>query len=152
MWSWIKELFFLWTANGYSMIYVNFGDIRDPLKQNLSLQFCRNRNKDVIILTETHINLDQIHHIRNNWLSAIFFSLGDSHTKGLLVLLHLRIEGVTDVDTGPKGRLSSFKFTPSNDRVLCVHDPSGHSTREQLAKVRFFEGPQNCMGNKNEEM
>ena len=63
------------------MIYVNFGGIRDPLKQNLALQFCTNQNKDVSILTETHINLDQIHHIRNNWLGAIFFSLGDNHTK-----------------------------------------------------------------------
>ena len=103
------------------MIYVNFGGIRDPLKQNLALQFCRNRNKDVSILTEIRINLDQKHHIRNNWLGAIFFSPGDSHTKGLLVLLHLGLEGVIEVDTDPKGRFVSFKVTPSNDRVLCVY-------------------------------
>ena len=93
------------------MIYDNFNGIRDPLKQNLALQFCRNRNKDVSTLTETHINLDQIHHIRNNWLGAIFFSPGDSHTKGLLVLLHLVLEGVTEVDTDVKGRFASFKFS-----------------------------------------
>ena len=86
------------------MIYDNFGGIRDPLKQNLALQFCRNRNKDVNILTETQINLDQIHHIRNNWLDAFFFFLGYSHAKGLLVLLHLYLEGVTEVDTDPKRR------------------------------------------------
>ena len=103
------------------MIDNNFGGIRDPLKQNLVPQFCRNQNKDVSILTETHINLDQIHHIRNNWLGAIFFSPGDSHTKGLLELLHLGLEGVTEVDTNPKGRFVSFKVTPSNDRVLCVY-------------------------------
>ena len=103
------------------MIYDNSGGIRDPLKQNLVLQFCKNQNKDVIILTETHISLDQIHHIRNNWLGAIFFSPGDSHTKGLLVLLRLGLEGVTQVDTDPKGRFVSFKVTPSNDRVLCVY-------------------------------
>ena len=73
------------------MIYVNFGGIRNPLKQNLVLEFWRKRNKDVSILTETHTNLDQIHHLRNNWLGTIFFSPGDSHTKGLLVLLHLFI-------------------------------------------------------------
>ena len=134
------------------MIYDNFGGIRDPLKQNLALQFCRNRNKDVNILTETHINLDQIHHIRNNWLGAIFFSPGDSHTKGLLVLLHLGLEGVTEVDIDPKGRFVSFKVTPSNDRVLCVYAPSGNSTREQLARGRFFEGLQNYMENKMREM
>ena len=103
------------------MISDNFGDIRDPLKQNLAPQFCRNRNKDVSILTETHINLNQIHHITNNWLGAIFFSPGDSHTKGLLALLHLGLEGVTEVDTDPKGMFVSFKVTPSNDRVLCVY-------------------------------
>ena len=103
------------------MIHDNFGGIRDPSKQNLALQFCRNRNKDVSVLTETLINLDQIHHIKNNWLGAIFSSSGDSHTKGLLVLLHLGLEGVTEDDTDPKGRLVSFKVTPSNDRVLCVY-------------------------------
>ena len=103
------------------MIHDNFGGIRDSLKQSLSLQFCRNRNKDVIILTETHINLDQVHHIRSKWLGAIFSSPGDSHTKGLLALLHLGLEGVTEVDTDPKDRFVSFKVTPSNDRVLCVY-------------------------------
>ena len=99
------------------MIYDNFGDIRDPLKQNLALQFCRNRNKDVSISNETNINL----YIRNNWLGAIFFSSGDSNTKGLLVILHLGLEGVTEVGTDSKGRFVSFKVTPSNDRVLCVY-------------------------------
>ena len=103
------------------MIYDNFGGIRDPLKHNLALQLCRNRNEDVSILTETHIKLDQIHHIRNNWLGTIFFSPGDSHTKGLLVLLHLGLKGVTEVDTDPERRFVSFKVTPSNDRVLCVY-------------------------------
>ena len=60
-------------------------------------------------------------HIGNNWLGAIFLSPGDSHIKGLLVLLHLGLEGVTEVDTDPKGRFVSFKVTPSNDRVLCVY-------------------------------
>ena len=43
----------------------------------------------------------------------------------------------------------SFKVTPSNDRVLCFYDPSGHSTREQLARGYFFEGLQNYTEKKN---
>ena len=132
------------------MIYVNFGDIRDHLKQNLALQFCGNRNKDISILTETHINLDQIQHIGNSLLDAIFFSSGDSHTKGLLALLHLGFEGVTEIDTDPKGRLVSFKVTHSKDKVLCVYAPSGHSTKGQLARGRFFKGLQNYIEYKNE--
>ena len=50
----------------------------------------------------------------------IFFSPGDTHTKGMLFLLHLGLEGITEVDTDPKGRFVSFKVTPSNDRVLCL--------------------------------
>ena len=69
-----------------------FDGIRDPLKQNVALQFWRNRNKDVYILTETHINWNQIHHIRNDWLGVTFFCPGASHTKGLLVLLHLGLK------------------------------------------------------------
>ena len=71
------------------MIYNNLGGIRDPLKQNVALQFCRIRSKGVSFLTETHINLDQIHHVKSNWLGAIFFSPGDSQTKGLFFLFHL---------------------------------------------------------------
>ena len=79
------------------MIYANVGGIRDPLKQDLALEFCRNQNKDISILTESHINQDQIHPIRSNWLGPIFFCPGDRHTEGLLVLLHLSPEGVTEV-------------------------------------------------------
>ena len=97
------------------------------------------------VLTETHINHDQIHQIRNNWLGPIFLSPRNTHTKGLLAQLHLGLEGVTEVDTDPKGRFVSFKITLSNNRVLCVCAPSGHCTREQLIKGRFFEGLQNYM-------
>ena len=79
----------------------------------------------------------------------VFFSPGDSHTKGLLVPLHLGLEGITEVDTDSKGRFVSFKVTLSNDRVLCVYAPSGDSAREQLAREHFFEGLQNCVENRN---
>ena len=59
----LRDIFLL-IFNGYSMIYDNFGGNRDCLKQNLALQFCKNRNKDVSILTETHIVLDKIHDIK----------------------------------------------------------------------------------------
>ena len=95
------------------MIYDNVDSIKDPLKQDLALEFCKkNNNKGISILTETYINHDQIHHqihIRSNWLGPIFFSPVDSHTKGSLVLLHPAPEGITEVDTDPKGRFVSFK-------------------------------------------
>ena len=132
------------------MIYANVGCIRDPLKQDLALDFYRKRNKCISILTETHIKHDQILHIRNNWLGPIFLSPGSSHTKGFIAQLHPGLEGVTEVDTDPKERFVSFKITLSNNRVLCVCAPSGHCTREQLIKGRFFEGLQNYMENKCE--
>ena len=102
------------------MIYDHVGAFRDPLKQDLAPEFCRNQNRVISILTETHVNHDQIHHIRNNLLGPVFFSPGDSHTKAMLSLLHLGLEGITEVDTDPKGRFVSFKVTFSNDRVLCL--------------------------------
>ena len=39
----------------------------------------------------------------------------------MLALLYLGLEGVTEVDTDPKGRFVFFKVTPSNNRVLCVY-------------------------------
>ena len=97
------------------MIYDNVDGIKDPLKQDMAPPFCRKRNKYITILNETHVNHDQIHHqihIRNNSLSPILFSPGDSHTKGFLVLLHPGLEGITGVDTDPKGGVVSFKVTP----------------------------------------
>ena len=125
------------------MIYPNVGCIRDPLKQDLVLEFCRKQNKDNSILTETHINHDKIHQIINNWLGPIFLSRRNIHTKGLLNQLHPGLEGVTEVDTDPKRRSVSFKITLSNNRVLRVCDPSWHNTREQLITGRFFKGLQN---------
>ena len=121
------------------MMYDHIGDIRNPLKQDFALAFCRNQNKVISILTEAHINHDKIYHIRNNWLVYNFFSLGDSHTKGCLSCFIWDLK----LDTDPNGSFVSFKFTPSNDRFLCVYALSGYNTMEQLDRVRFFEGLQN---------
>ena len=53
-------------------------------------------------------------------MSPVFFSPGDTHTKGMLFLLHLGLEGVTEVDTDPKERFVSFKVTTSNEGSLFV--------------------------------
>ena len=66
----------------------------------------------------------------------------------MLFVLHLGLEGITAVDTDPEGRFVSFKVTTSNESSVCAS--SGYSTREQLARGRFFEGLQNYMQNKNE--
>ena len=130
------------------MIYVNVSGIKDPLQQDLALKFCRKQNKYLSILTETHFKHDQILHIRNNWLGPIFFSPRSSHTKGLIAQLDPCLEGVSEVDTDPKGRFVSFKVTLSNNRVLCFSASSRHNIREQLVKERFFERLQNYMENK----
>ena len=114
------------------MIGDNVGGIIDPFKHDLTLDFCRKKGKDISISTETHINYDQIHYIRNNCLDPTFFSSGNSHTKRLLVLLHQGLECIAEVDTDPKERFVSLKITPSNDKVFCVYAPSEYSTREQL--------------------
>ena len=62
-------------------------------------------------------------------------------------LLHLGLEGVTEVDTNPKERFVSFQVTTSNESSVCA--PSGYSTRERLARGHIFEGLQRYMQNKN---
>ena len=71
------------------MTYANIGGIRDPLKQYQAIEFYRDESKDFSILTDSHINHDQIHHVNNNWLDHIFLSPEDSHTEGLLVLFFI---------------------------------------------------------------
>ena len=68
----------------------------------------------------------------------------------MLFLLHLGLEGVTEVDTDPKERFVSFQVTTSNESSACA--PSGYSTREQQARGHFFEGLQKYMQDKNEGM
>ena len=105
------------------MIYTNVGSTRDPLKQDLALDFYRKQNKCISILTETHIKHDQILHIKNNWLGPIFLSPGSSHTEGFIAQLHLGLKGVTEVNINPKRRFVSFKITLFNNRVLCFCAP-----------------------------
>ena len=116
------------------------------MKQDITLEFCKCQNKDICILAESHVNHEQIHHIRNNYLGPIIFSPGDTFSKGILILLHPGFS-VTEVDSDPKGRFVSFKVGPSDDRVFCVYVPSGHSTRERLARRCFFEELQMYMEN-----
>ena len=52
--------------------------------------------------------------------TPIIFSAGDIHTKGMLFLLHLSLEGATEVATHPKGRFVSFKVTTPNESSLFV--------------------------------
>ena len=66
-------------------------------------------------------------------------------------MLNPGFDEVTEIDTDPKGRFVSFKVTPSKDRVLRVYAPSGHSTRKQLARGRFFEGMQTYIEMKTQE-
>ena len=53
-------------VNGFKPIYDHADGIRDPLKQDLTPDFCRNQEKVISILTETHINHDPIQPKRNN--------------------------------------------------------------------------------------
>ena len=53
------------------------------------------------------------------------------------------------VDIDPKVKFVFFMFTHSNETVICVHAPSGHSTWEQRDRGSFFEGLQNYMESKN---
>ena len=118
------------------------------MKQEIAIEFCKSQNKDICILAETHIGNEQIHQIKNNWLGPVLISPGDTFAKGILILLHPGFPDVTEVDSDPNGRFISFKVAFSDDRVLCVYAPSGHSNREQLIRRRFFEELSNYINNK----
>ena len=49
-----------------------------------------------------------------------FFSLLEIVTKGMIFLLHLGLEGITEVDTDPERRFVSFKVTPSYESSLIM--------------------------------
>ena len=53
-------------------------------------------------------------------MGSIFFCPGDSHTKGMVFVLHLGLEGITEVDTDPERRFVSFKVITSNESSLFV--------------------------------
>ena len=84
-------------------------------------------------------------------MGPIFFSPGDTHTNGILFLLHLGLEGVTELDTDPKERFvsSSQVTTTSNESSLFV-PLQGIAPEASWLGGRFFEGLQKYMQNKNE--
>ena len=67
----------------------------------------------------------------------------------MLFRLHLGLQGMTEVDTDPKGRFVSFKATHSNDRVLFV-PLRGKAPENRWLGGRFFEGLQTYMQNEND--
>ena len=117
---------------------------RIPWSRIWPLNFAETKTKTTIFLLKVRTTMIKY----SMWeiiCSAPSFFLLESHTEELFVLLHPRH---TD-DTVSIRRFVSFTFTPSNDRVLCFHAPSGYNTRKQLTGVRFFEGLQNYTENKN---
>ena len=50
----------------------------------------------------------------------MFFSPGDSHTKGMLFLLYMVLEGINETDTDSQKRFVYFKVTLSNESYLLV--------------------------------
>ena len=55
----------------------------------------------------------------------------------MLFLLHLGLEGITEVDTDAKGRFVSFKVPLMIEFSVCA--PLGYSTIEHLARGRFLK-------------
>ena len=100
------------------MLYANVGGIRDSVKQEIATEFCKSQNKDICILAKTHIDNDQSHQIKNNWLGPVLISPGDTFSKGILIFLHPGFPDVTEIDPDLNGRFISFKVAPSDDRVL----------------------------------
>ena len=68
------------------------------------------------ILTETHINHDQIQHTQNNF-RVLFFSLLESYKRNAFCASP-GLEGITEVDTDPEGTFVSFKVTTFNESSL----------------------------------
>ena len=79
----------------------------------------------------------------------LFLSWRYSH-KGILFLLLLSLEGITEVDTDAKARFVSFKITPSNESSLFVPIKGIAPENSWLGGGDFYEGLQNYMQNKNE--
>ena len=129
------------------MLYANVGGIRDPVKQEIILEFCRNQNKDICISSETHINHEQIHQITNNCQDPFFSLLEIPFQKVYLsyliqaLLMLLRLTQIQKGDLCPSNLLllvtEFFVFILLQD-----------SSREQLARGHFFEEFQNYMENK----
>ena len=115
------------------------------------LSFAEKENKDINILTETHINHDQIHHqthIRNNWLDPIFFILLEIvPQKDHLSACHPGLEDMTVINIDPKWDFVSFKATPLPliTKFSVLMTLQGIASANSWLKGRFFKGLQNYM-------
>ena len=111
------------------------GSIRDPLKQDLAREFCRKKSKkDIIILTETHINHD-------NWLGFIFFSPGVVTQNDCLSCFIWVLKVSLRLTLIQKGGLCPLRGLPLTTEFSVFNPLQG--TRELLARERFFVGVQN---------
>ena len=73
--------------------------------------------KVISILTKTHINHNQIHYTKNNWLGSSFSLLEIVIQKECYLCF---IWDITEVDADPEGKFVSFKVTTSNEGFLFV--------------------------------
>ena len=83
-------------------------------------------------------------------MGPIFFSPEDSHTERLLVWLHLDLEGITEVNTDPKGCLCPLRLLPLMTEFSVFMPLQCIAPGNRWLEGGFFEGLQNYMENKNE--
>ena len=91
------------------------------------------------------MNLDQVHHIRHNWLIPSFFVLEIVTQKDCLSCYIQALKVSLSLKLIQKGGLCSLRLLP----LMTEFSNSGRSTREQLARERFFEGLQSYKRNEN---
>ena len=136
------------------MIYDDVGAIRDLFKQNLALEIRKNQNKVISILTETYINHDQIHHIKNKWLGPIFSLLEIVTQKDCLsrFIWVLKVSPrLTLIQEGGLHPLRLLLLMTEFSVFMPFKGIAPAGEGGQLARRRFFEGIQNYMEKKLKE-
>ena len=133
----MKGLFFLSFFIGQNMIYYHVRAIRDPLKQDLAPEFCRNQKKSSVTwlkLIQTMVKYTIQEKI--DWVTS--FSLLDIVTQLECFFCFIWVLKVSlRLTLIQKGSLCPLRLLPLMiEFSVCA--PSGYSTRDQLTSGALF--------------
>ena len=127
---------------GLNLISLNERGLRERGKRNSILEWCRNKQGDILFFQETYSTPE----VETRWKSELggtaYFSHGTNHSRGLLVSIAPTVNiSVTDLRIDEGGRYIILKVDIQGTKILLgnFYFPTRDKEKEQIQFLKDVE-------------
>ena len=106
---------------------LNVRGLKDPTKRRQIFQYCKEKQFDVILLQETHLQKEDEYFVRSIWGGDIFHSYGENNARGVAIMIRKETKvNVKDVKTDKLGRVIvlDIDFEGDSYTIINIYAPN----------------------------